>query len=159
MKKVLDTIKNFNPTISFLFAMPATSAAGVFLLLFGWRLAPSEWALTLVICFTGYIAGTPFGILASPHKGEANNFQLFGSHLATLFSGYVLAKLASSGVEGWLRGAANDHLRGGRVMLFIAFFILGLVQTFVLRYYSDKGREQDRYELAKAKEKASDKEK
>jgi len=151
MKKLFQTIKNFDPTISFLFAMPATSAAMFGLLYLGYRLSPTEWVLTFIICFTGYIAGTPFGMLASPHKGEAKNFQLFGSHLATLFSGYVLAKLGSSGVEGWLRGAASDQLRGGRIMLFMSFLILGLVQTFILRNYSDKEREQDRYEQSKPK--------
>jgi len=159
MKRLFQTIKNFDPTISFVLAMPATWLIWIALLLLGYRLSPSEWVMTWIICFCGYIGGMPFGMLASPHKGEARNFQLIGSHLATLFSGYVLAKLASSGVEGWLRGAASDQLRGGRIMLFMSFLILGLVQTFILRNYSDKEREQDRYEQTKPKEKANEKEK
>lgn len=145
MKKLFETVKNFNPTITFVIAMPSTFFVGAALLILGCRLSPADWNGTWIICFTGYLVGVPLGMLSSPHKGEASNFQFLGSHIAALFSGFVLAKLTSPVVEQWFASAASDRLRGGRVMLFISFLILGIMQTFILRNYSDKDRERDHF--------------
>jgi H+/gluconate symporter-like permease len=137
-------MKKWTPTKTFVVAMPATSIFGVALLALGYQLSPSDQlALTWVVCFTGYMLGMPLGMLISPHKGEGHNFRLLGSYLITFFSGYVVSKLTSAGVEKWVAEAVSNSLRSGRIMLFLSSFVLGVVQTFILRAYLEPEREQD----------------
>ncbi len=135
-----------NPTKTFRVAMPWTFAHWVGLLVLGGILSPPDQiALTLVVCLTGYVLGIPLGMLVSPHKGEGHNFRMIGSYLMTFLSGYVLSKLTAPAAEQWVAGAASNPLRSGRIMLFIAFFVLGVVQTFILRAYLEPRREKDQF--------------
>ena len=104
----------------------------------GW-LCPDEAPLTWIICLTGNVIGIPIGIMASPHRAEASHFRVMGTWVATFVSGYVLSKLDVNAST-----FASD-LQAGRALLFVAFLILGAVQTFVLRSYSDESRPQDYY--------------
>jgi hypothetical protein len=141
---IMRIMKKWTPTKTFIVAMPATSIFGVALLALGYQLSPpDQLALTWVVCFTGYMLGMPLGMLISPHKGEGRNFRLIGSYLITFFSGYVLSKLTSPGVEKWVAEAASNSLRSGRIMLFLSSLVLGVVQTFILRAYLEPEREQD----------------
>ncbi|MBC7910892.1 MAG: hypothetical protein H7Y30_10360 [Pyrinomonadaceae bacterium] len=136
-----------NSSTTFKLAMPTTWVMGSALILLGCKLSPSDQlALTWVVCLTGYMLGIPLGMLVSPHKGEGRNFRVIGSYLLTLFSGYVLSKLSSPGIEKWIADAAANPLRGGRIMLFLSSLVLAVVQTFILRAYLEPKRAKDQFE-------------
>ncbi|MBT5496305.1 MAG: hypothetical protein HOK54_11225 [Alphaproteobacteria bacterium] len=108
------------------------------LILGAWH-SPSEIALTWLFCLTGFIIGIPLGMLASPYKGEGANFRLFGGLMATFLSGYVVSKLEVSTFTDLI----EDPLNLARVLTVISMIILGVVQTFIFRTYSNVAREHD----------------
>lgn len=139
MKKIMRL--RFHPTPTFI---PATASL---LLLWGFLaalacwLSPSNAPLTWIICLTGNIIGIPLGMLASPLHREGAHFQALGGWIATFFSGYLVSKLDLLDTSKLL---ASD-LSIGRTLLFLAFVILGAIQTFVLRSYLDAARLRDYY--------------
>jgi hypothetical protein len=133
-----------SPTSSFyvgvgsLFFVGIVLAVGGYLLTYGYPVG-----LTILIGATGFLLGVPLGMLLSPHKGEGRDFRSIGAYLATFFSGYVLSKLTTGGVERWFAAAATNPLHGGRIVLFVGFFLLGVLQTFIIRSYGDEVRKRD----------------
>jgi hypothetical protein len=98
-------------------------------------------ALTLVICLTGNVLGMPFGMLASPYKSEPGHFERIGQLIAGFLSGYLLSK--SDALINLID--LNSELAIGRIFLFVSFLVLGAVQTFIFRSYSDISREKGAY--------------
>jgi hypothetical protein len=129
------------PTVTFLPATASLLALWVLLATLAFYLSPTDAPLTWIICLTGNIVGIPLGMLASPLKNEGLHFRVLGSWIATFASGYLLSKFDLGSAAGVF---AND-LALGRVLLFLAFLILGSVQTFVLRSYLDVDRPRDFY--------------
>ena len=129
-------------TKSFAWGMGATTSLVLMLLVLGSCLSPDgEKTLTLIVCLTAYVLGVPLGMLVSPHKDEGKNFQKIGSYLITFISGYVVSKFAGINVGKLIADSVGNSLRSGRMMLFVSFFVLGVVQTYILRAYRDKSRE------------------
>lgn len=98
-------------------------------------------ALTWLICLAGNVLGIPLGMLASPFESESGHFQRIGGLIAGFFSGYLFSK-----ADVFITNIdySND-LTLGRVLLFISFFVLGAIQTFIFRRYSDVTREKESF--------------
>jgi len=132
-------------TTTFLPALFFTTFLCGALLCLGYRLSPecSEFTLTAIICLMGYVLGIPIGMAASPYKEEGSHFKTIGGLVASFVSGLVASKLASLDVKEVFLSSA---LQSGRSMLFVSFFVLGVVQTFMFRRYYDADRLRDHYE-------------
>ena len=96
-------------------------------------------ALTLIICLCGNVLGIPLGMLASPYEKEGSHFQKLGALVATFFSGVVVSQFGEWAAEVDL----SRDVDLGRIFLFVAFFVLGAIHTFVFRRYSDETRAKD----------------
>ncbi|MCP4767420.1 MAG: hypothetical protein GY875_14220 [Gammaproteobacteria bacterium] len=131
-------------TSTFIPATIVTSAmwAGLFIVaVFIGDISLKVVALTWLICLTGNVLGIPLGMLASPYEKEGGHFQKIGGLIAGFFSGYLLSKSDTfiSSID------FSDALTMGRILLFISFFVLGSLQTFIFRRYSDTTRELDSF--------------
>jgi hypothetical protein len=102
----------------------------------------SEFALTALVCLMGYILGIPIGMAASPYKEEGSHFKTIGSLVASFLSGFAASKIAGLPLKETF---FNSALQSGRSMLFISFFVLSVVQTFMFRRYYDAARAHDEY--------------
>ena len=91
----------------------------------------------------GYVLGIPIGMAASPYKEEGSHFKTIGGLVASFLSGFLASKLAELDFKEIFLSAP---LQSGRSMLFVSFFVLGIVQTFMFRRYYDAKRPRDRYE-------------
>jgi len=133
--------KKIRPTPTFI---PATATLTLLwggLIALAYWLSPRDAALTWIICLTGNIVGIPLGMISSPLEREGTHFRVMGGWIATFASGYLLSKFDDLDVNSLVQ---ND-LHAGRMLLFLAFLILGAVQTFVLRSYLDPSRTKDYY--------------
>jgi hypothetical protein len=132
-------------TTTFLPALGFTMILGVVLIWLGCRLSPgpSELTLTAIICAMAYLLGIPIGMAASPYKEEGSHFKTIGGLVVSFFSGLVASKLASMDFKATFLGSA---LQSGRSMLFVSFFVLAVVQTFMFRRYYDVSRARDKYD-------------
>ncbi len=109
----------------------------------------AEVALTGIICITGYVLGIPIGMAASPYKAEGSHFKSIGGLVTSFVSGLIASKLAELDFKEML---LSSSLQSGRAMLFLAFSVLGMVQTFMFRRYFDASRIHDGYSPEQAKE-------
>ena len=137
-----------NATPSFWWGIVGTSLPLTGLFLFGIALSTTQWALTSIISGTAYVIGILIGIFVSPHKGEGANFRVIGGYVATFISGFVVSKVTSLDVMGLITNNIGNPLRSGRFLLAISMFLLGVIQTYFVRVYIDKNRQQD--ELVRA---------
>jgi hypothetical protein len=121
----------------------------LWLLLMGltYWLSPRDAPLTWIICLTGNILGIPLGMMASPLEREGTHFRAIGGWIASFASGYLLSKLEQFDASPMLK----DEISIGRSLAFVAFLILGAVQTFVLRSYLDYERARDFYLVSQDK--------
>jgi hypothetical protein len=133
-------------TTTFLPALSFTTFLGFVLLLLGYLFYPdcSEFPLTAMICAMAYLLGIPIGMAASPYKEEGSHFKTIGGLVASFFSGLVASKFASLDFKDTFFGST---LQSGRSMLFVSFFVLGVVQTFMFRRYYDVARLHDKYDI------------
>ena len=95
----------------------------------------------MLICLSGNVLGIPFGMLASPYKNEGGHFERISQIVAGFLSGYLLSK--SDVVFKDMH--FDNEIVVGRLFLFISFFVLGAVQTFIFRRYSDISRAKDTF--------------
>lgn len=133
--------RKIRPTATFL---PATGTMlFLWLLLMGltYWLSPKDAPLTWIICLTGNILGIPLGMVASPLEREGTHFRAIGGWIASFASGYLLSTLEQFDASPMLK----DEISIGRSLAFVAFLILGAIQTFVLRSYLDSDRGRDFY--------------
>ncbi|HYW13978.1 MAG TPA: hypothetical protein VE871_18585 [Longimicrobium sp.] len=124
----------------------------LWLLLMGltYWLSPRDAPLTWIICLTGNILGIPLGMMASPLEREGTHFRAIGGWIASFASGYLLSKLEQFDPSPMLK----DEISIGRSLAFVAFLILGAIQTFVLRSYLDSERARDFYLVPEDKDAA-----
>jgi hypothetical protein len=132
-----------NATPSFRWGMAGTSVALIVLFGLGIWLAPAQGALTLIIGGSGYVVGQLIGIFLSPHKGEGGLFRAIGSYVVTFISGYLASKLAGIDFLQMIKTSFSNSLTGGRLLLCISFFMIGLMQAYFVRVYLDPKRPQD----------------
>lgn len=99
-------------------------------------------ALTWIICLSGNVLGIPIGMLASPYEGEGGHFEKLGALAASFASGYLLSQFSRHTAELDF----SDSTLMGRTLLFVSFWVLGALQTFVFRRYSDDRRKKDVYQ-------------
>lgn len=142
------TTENGKETQTYWRGLVVTSALVLGLAVCGYFLQPdcAEIPLTAIICLTGYVLGIPIGMAASPHKDEASHFKVMGGLVALFVSGLVASKFVQLDFKETF---LNSTLNSGRSMLFLSLFVLGIVQTFIFRRYSDATRLQDQYEKEK----------
>jgi hypothetical protein len=131
-------------TSTFVPASIVTGALFAALLRLGYFLDPnrSEFPLTAIVCLTAYVLGIPIGMAASPYKEEGSHFKTIGGLVVSFITGLAASKLAELDFKETF---LNSPLQFGRSMLFLAFFVLGLVQTFMFRRYFDATRPHDQY--------------
>ena len=136
--------KTGKETPTYFWGLVVTSLLVVGLALCGYLLQPdcAEVPLTAIICLTGYVLGIPIGMAASPHKDEASHFKVMGGLVASFVSGLVASKLVQLDFKETF---LSSSLQSGRSMLFLSLFVLGIVQTFIFRRYSDTTRPRDQY--------------
>lgn len=130
-------------TPSFQWGMIGTSSALIVLLVLGIFLAPAAAALTLIIGGAGYVLGQLIGIFLSPHRGEGALFRAVGSYVVTFISGYLASKLAGIDLVQVIKTSFGNPLTGGRLLLCLSFFVIGLLQAYFVRVYLDPTRAQD----------------
>jgi hypothetical protein len=131
-------------TSTFIPGLIFTSSLCAGLFLFAVFLTPdrSQVPLTSIICLTGYVLGIPIGMAASPYREEGSHFKTIGGLVASFISGLLASKLAELDFKALFLGSS---LQSGRLLLFLSFFVLGLVQTFMFRRYFDATRPRDQY--------------
>lgn len=113
--------------------------------LLSWPEGLHSVVLTWIICLSGNVLGIPFGMLASPYQGEAGHFRKLGAVVASFVSGYLLSQFGKHTADLNF----SDSIFLGRTLLFVSFLVIGAIQTFVFRRYSDERRRKDVYELEK----------
>ena len=106
----------------------------------------SEIPLTAIVCLSAYVLGVPIGMAASPYREEGSHFKTIGGLVASFITGLAASKLAGLTAEDMKATFLDTTLKSGRSMLFLAFFVLGVVQTFMFRRYYDATRPRDQYE-------------
>ncbi|MBI2089359.1 MAG: hypothetical protein HYT78_11535 [Deltaproteobacteria bacterium] len=130
-------------TSTFLPASAVTWAVFAFLFYLAYRLDPTQFPLTGIVCLAGYILGMPIGMAASPYKKEGSHFQALAGLVTSFLSGIVAGKLAELDFEQYFM---STPLNGGRALLFLSFSVLSMVQTFIFRRYFDTSRAHDIYQ-------------
>lgn len=131
-------------TSTFLPALGFTSVLGLALASFGYAIhsEKSEVPLTALICLLAYIVGIPLGMAASPYEKEGSHFKTIGGLIASFVSGLVASKVAALDFAATF---LDSPLKTARTILFVSFFILGVVQTFMFRRYYDATRPREQY--------------
>jgi hypothetical protein len=111
-------------------------------------LDPPEFPFTGILCLTGYVFGMPIGMAASPYKDEGSHFKTLAGYLVTFVTGLMAAKVSALDFG---KTFFADRITSGRTMLFLAFLVLAVVQTFMFRRYSDRRRLHEAYTASRAK--------
>ena len=130
-------------TPSFWWGMTGTWVPQGMLFLLAIWLAPAHAPLTLMIGLAGYVIGLLIGIFLSPHKGEGGLFRAIGSYVVTFISGYLASKLSGIDLVQVIKATFGNPLSGGRLLMCISLFMIGLMQAYFVRVYLDPTRAQD----------------
>ena len=92
--------------------------------------------INLLLCIFGGTAGWVTGILITPKKGEAKDFEKIGGALLTFVTGFGVAKLDQLfGLALDNQSALFDELFIGRVLFAATTFLIGALFVFVGRRY------------------------
>lgn len=112
---------------------------GTLLSVFAFKIGPDTnvYPVTYIICVAGCILGWLIGMLTSPYNLEdENKLGKFSKLIGTFLSGYILSKFDRV-IESLVNPTAIlSPLIGLRVLLFVCFFCLIWIITFVFRQYA-----------------------
>ncbi len=111
---------------------------GTLLSIFAYKIGPQQdvYPITYIICIAGCVFGWLVGMLTSPYNLEdESKLNKFSKLIGTFLSGYILSKFDRV-IETIINpDSILSPLIGLRVLLFVCFFCLIWIITFVFRQY------------------------
>jgi len=125
--------KNYKFIATLIFAF----SFAIFLSFFAYKIDTHEtvYPITYVICLTGCVLGWLVGIITTPYDNvDENKTSKFSKLIGTFISGYFLSKFDKV-ISSQLKGEAISPLSATRALLFISFFALAWIMTYVFRLY------------------------